>query len=212
MIAIPERASNSARCSTAAESAASAALDIRIANQANEVAIVKPVAALSASRMKAVLMAPSLSTLRSAKRRLTLRLVRLLRQTRTPSVGGGSASAARRNECVHCPPTKWYLVTRPRRAEPRRPAAVRNRGIARTPSATAARVRGFLIELTKSSNEATRLAAIREILDRLLGKPAVFVDAVHTKVDVGALYLQALKRARVDGGNTSNGSNDEPGE
>jgi hypothetical protein len=69
-----------------------------------------------------------------------------------------------------------------------------------------------LIELTKSSNESTRLAAIREILDRLLGKPAVFVDAVHTKVDVGALYLQALKRARVDGGNTSNGSNDEPGE
>jgi hypothetical protein len=34
------------------------------------------------------------------------------------------------------------------------------------------------------------LAAIREILDRLLGKPAVFVDAVHTKVDVGAMYLQ----------------------
>jgi hypothetical protein len=27
-----------------------------------------------------------------------------------------------------------------------------------------------LIELTKSSNEATRLAAIREILDRLLGQ------------------------------------------
>ena len=32
-------------------------LDIRIANQENEVAIVKPVAALSASRMKAALMA-----------------------------------------------------------------------------------------------------------------------------------------------------------
>jgi hypothetical protein len=30
------------------------------------------------------------------------------------------------------------------------------------------------------------LAAIREILDRLLGKPAVFVDATHTKVDVAA--------------------------
>jgi hypothetical protein len=35
-----------------------------------------------------------------------------------------------------------------------------------------------LIELTKSPNEATRLSAIKEILDRLLGKPAVFVDAV----------------------------------
>jgi hypothetical protein len=52
-----------------------------------------------------------------------------------------------------------------------------------------------LIELTKSSNEATRLAAIKEILDRLLGKPAVFVDATHTKVDIGQLYLAALKRA-----------------
>ena len=65
-----------------------------------------------------------------------------------------------------------------------------------------------LIELTKSSNEATRLAAIKEILDRLLGKPAVFVDATHTKVDIGQLYLAALKRANgvVDGGNSINGS------
>ena len=59
-----------------------------------------------------------------------------------------------------------------------------------------------------SPSESTRLAAIREILDRLLGKPAVFVDATHTKVDVGALYLQALKRANgvIDGGNSINGS------
>ena len=71
-----------------------------------------------------------------------------------------------------------------------------------------------LIELSKSRNEATRLAAIKEILDRLLGKPAVFVDATHTKVDLGVLYLQALKRANgvIDGDNTINGSNDEPGE
>jgi hypothetical protein len=55
-----------------------------------------------------------------------------------------------------------------------------------------------LIELTKSSNEATRLAAIKEILDRLLGKPAVFVDATHTRVDIGQLYLAALKRGRSD--------------
>jgi hypothetical protein len=62
-----------------------------------------------------------------------------------------------------------------------------------------------LAELTASSNESTRLAALREILDRLLGKPAVFVDATHTRVDVGALYLQALKKASeaantIDGG------------
>ena len=71
-----------------------------------------------------------------------------------------------------------------------------------------------LIELSKSPHEATRLAAIKEILDRLLGKPAVFVDATHTKVDLGALYLQALKRANgvIDVDDTINGSNDEPGE
>jgi hypothetical protein len=51
-----------------------------------------------------------------------------------------------------------------------------------------------LIELTKSSNEQTRLAALRETLDRLLGKPAVFVDATNTRVDIGQLYLAALKR------------------
>jgi hypothetical protein len=55
-----------------------------------------------------------------------------------------------------------------------------------------------LVELTHSRNEMTRLAAIRELLDRLLGKPAVFVDAVHTKLDVeqyvGQLYLDALRR------------------
>jgi hypothetical protein len=63
-----------------------------------------------------------------------------------------------------------------------------------------------LAELTHSPNEATRLAAIKEILDRLLGKPAVVVDAVHAKVDVGALYLQALKKRAngvIDGGNSA---------
>jgi hypothetical protein len=60
------------------------------------------------------------------------------------------------------------------------------------------------IELTKSSNDASRLAAICEMLDRLLGKPAVFVDATHTKVDLGALNLQALRRVNgvIDGGNS----------
>ena len=44
--------------------------------------------------------------------------------------------------------------------------------------------------------------------------PHCALDATHTKVDLGALYLQALKRANgvVDGGKTINGSNDEPGE
>jgi hypothetical protein len=70
-----------------------------------------------------------------------------------------------------------------------------------------------LIELSKSPNESTRLAAIREILDRLLGKPAVFVDATHTNINIGELYLRALQRANgsgntstIDDGNSINGS------
>jgi hypothetical protein len=60
-----------------------------------------------------------------------------------------------------------------------------------------------LVELTRSPNETTRLAAIRELLDRLLGKPAVFVDTVDTKPDVGKLFLRALQRAN---GATSEGN------
>jgi hypothetical protein len=52
-----------------------------------------------------------------------------------------------------------------------------------------------LVELTQSPQEHIRLQALREIFDRLLGKPAVFVDATHTKLDIGQLYLAALKRA-----------------
>src|SRR6516164_6656154 len=66
-----------------------------------------------------------------------------------------------------------------------------------------------LAELTQSSNETIRLQALREIFDRLLGRSAVFVDTTHTRVDVGAMYLAALKRANgvIDGGNNSmNGS------
>jgi hypothetical protein len=51
-----------------------------------------------------------------------------------------------------------------------------------------------LDELASSNNEDTRLRAIREILDRILGKPIAMVDATHTRVDVAALYLQALKQ------------------
>jgi hypothetical protein len=46
-----------------------------------------------------------------------------------------------------------------------------------------------------------RLAAIREILDRLLDKPPVAIDTTVAKVDIGAMYLAALKRANGDGSN-----------
>jgi hypothetical protein len=52
-----------------------------------------------------------------------------------------------------------------------------------------------LVELVRSPNEATRLAAIREAFDRLLGKPPVAVDTTVAKLDIGALYLQAMKLA-----------------
>ena len=71
-----------------------------------------------------------------------------------------------------------------------------------------------LLALMRSPNESTRLSACREICDRVLGRAAIAIDATHTKLDVGQLYLAALKRANgvVDGGNTINGSNNEPGE
>lgn len=51
-----------------------------------------------------------------------------------------------------------------------------------------------LAELVRSPNEATRLAAIREAFDRLLGKPPIAVDSTVSKVDIGALYLQAMQQ------------------
>jgi len=39
-----------------------------------------------------------------------------------------------------------------------------------------------------------QIAATKEILDRLIGKPQVTIDAVTTKVDVAGLYLAAMKR------------------
>jgi hypothetical protein len=66
-----------------------------------------------------------------------------------------------------------------------------------------------LLALMRSPNESTRLSACREILDRVLGRAAIAIDATHTKVDIGQLYLAALKRANgvVDGGgnNSING-------
>jgi hypothetical protein len=52
-----------------------------------------------------------------------------------------------------------------------------------------------LVELLRSPNEATRLAAVREFFDRTLGKPAIAVDSTVTRVDMQALYLQAVKAA-----------------
>jgi hypothetical protein len=51
-----------------------------------------------------------------------------------------------------------------------------------------------LVELVRSPNEATRLAAIREAFDRLLGKSPIAVDSTVVKADIGALYLQAMQR------------------
>ena len=64
-----------------------------------------------------------------------------------------------------------------------------------------------LLALMRSPNESTRLSACREILDRVLGRAAIAIDATHTKLDIGQLYLDALKRANgvVDGGNSING-------
>jgi hypothetical protein len=56
-----------------------------------------------------------------------------------------------------------------------------------------------LAELTQSRNENVRLAAIKECLDRLIGRSPIFVDSVSAKVDIGAMYLAALKRANSHG-------------
>ena len=40
-----------------------------------------------------------------------------------------------------------------------------------------------------------QIAATKELLDRLIGKPQVTIDAVTTRVDVAQLYLSAMKRA-----------------
>jgi hypothetical protein len=57
-----------------------------------------------------------------------------------------------------------------------------------------------LIDLTKSKNENMRLRATAEILDRLIGRPQVTIDAQVARLDVGAEYLAALRRAYPNGG------------
>jgi hypothetical protein len=63
-----------------------------------------------------------------------------------------------------------------------------------------------LVELaTNSKSEMVRLAAIREFLDRMLGKAPVAVDATVAKFDFPAFYLESLKRVNgvIDGSNST---------
>jgi hypothetical protein len=52
-----------------------------------------------------------------------------------------------------------------------------------------------LFELTKTGSETTKLAANRELLDRIVGKPQQVIEAVTARFDIGSMYLQALQRA-----------------
>jgi hypothetical protein len=52
-----------------------------------------------------------------------------------------------------------------------------------------------VIELTNSSNELTRLAACKELMDRMVGRSTTIVESTHAKVDICAMYLAALRRA-----------------
>jgi hypothetical protein len=72
-----DRALKPAICGAAAESPVSATLDSRIANQENEVSRAKPVAALSASRMKAAVIALLFFHSRSANAKSQVRAVEL---------------------------------------------------------------------------------------------------------------------------------------
>jgi len=61
-----------------------------------------------------------------------------------------------------------------------------------------------LVELaTNSKSEMVRLAAIKEFLDRMLGRSPVAIDTTVTKLDFGLAYLESLKRVNgiIDGGN-----------
>jgi hypothetical protein len=57
-----------------------------------------------------------------------------------------------------------------------------------------------LVELATNNSQPpmVQLAAIRLALDHLIGKPQISIDAVTTKVDIGAMYLAAMKRANAE--------------
>jgi hypothetical protein len=50
-----------------------------------------------------------------------------------------------------------------------------------------------LVGLLQSPNETTRLAAIREFLDRLVGRPVQVVENDVRTLNMGEMYLAALK-------------------
>jgi hypothetical protein len=43
-----------------------------------------------------------------------------------------------------------------------------------------------------------QIAATKEILDRLVGKPQVTIEATTTRVDVAAMYLAAMRKANAE--------------
>jgi hypothetical protein len=44
-------------------------------------------------------------------------------------------------------------------------------------------------------NETVRLQAIRELLDRLIGRATQVVETQHTRIDVAGMYFAALQRS-----------------
>ena len=53
-----------------------------------------------------------------------------------------------------------------------------------------------LVDLLKSPNEMTRLAAFREFMDRLVGRPEQATDTTVRKFDMSQLYLEAARLAQ----------------
>jgi len=51
-----------------------------------------------------------------------------------------------------------------------------------------------------NNSPMVQIAATKELLDRLIGKPQVTIEAVTTKVDVAALYLRAMQKANAENG------------
>jgi hypothetical protein len=71
-----------------------------------------------------------------------------------------------------------------------------------------------LVGLLQSPNETTRLAAFREFMDRLVGRPVQITDSNVKTLDVGAniqaLYLRAVKAANAPIDVTPTPQADEP--
>ena len=51
-----------------------------------------------------------------------------------------------------------------------------------------------LVDLLKSKNESTRLAAVREYMDRFCGRPEQATEANIRTLDMGQLYLAAARQ------------------